>query len=184
MRHPIAVPILCACVLALVPICETRGGAAPAAESKADGPAAISPNEVVAVGRRWFEGLKAKNPAQVAAETVYPFTFGSTSRKKRCEGVADDEKKLEAIVGCVIKRDKLLMGEMKYAEKIDVKAIEANDVPVEFRKLVGKVGEGDRLATWFINGDGVSFGFLLVIGGEQGRAGVKTFLMDTEVESG
>ncbi len=57
--------------------------------------------------------------------------------------------------------------------------------PAWLAKLIGKPASGDWLVGGFLNGDGITFEFVLVVvPGGSGAAVVKAFLVNAGVESG
>jgi hypothetical protein len=77
------------------------------------------------------------------------------------------------------------MKELSYSSEVDLRTIERPQVPKSLRGLLADVESGDRIVTGFINGEGISFEFVFLIGPRDGGDPVvKLLLMDTDVEGG
>ncbi len=145
----------------------------------------ISEEQAVAVARSWLDALVAQNVGKLAEKTRFPFSYKSTSAKKTCEGTAADAKKLATTVDCLARRDHLLLEELGHAESLEVKVMEPAHVPLWLRKMMGRPAAGERLVGTFINGDGITFEFVLVVvPSETGVGAVQAFLVSAEVERG
>lgn len=147
--------------------------------------AKLSAEEAASAARAWLDALKRRDTRALAEKTRFPFVYETTSRKKLCEGTAVDAKELAATVDCLARRDKLLLEQLAHVERLDVKVLEPARTPPSLAKLIGKPTGGDRLVGAFLNGDGITFEFVLVVvRGGSGFGVVKTFLVNAEVESG
>jgi len=151
-----------------------------------DTPAArLTAGQAASTARAWLDALKRRDTAALAEKTQFPFTYKTTSRKKLCEGRAVDAKKLAATVDCLALRDKLLLEQLGYAEHLEVKVLEPAQIPPWVAKLAGKPTGRDWLVSAFLNGDGITFEFVLVVvPGGSGLGVVKTFLVNAEIELG
>jgi hypothetical protein len=141
------------------------------AQAKTD-PAAL------AVARSWPHAVERGNAEVLTKTTSVPFTYATTNKVKRCERSVSSEKDLSSWLTCMRKNEKLLMEEIRQGD------VQPSDPPnVEskaLKALAGKIpGDGKWIET-YINGDGVTFTFRLLLAGSS----VAAFLVDAEFENG
>jgi hypothetical protein len=145
--------------------------AAAGARPKAD-PTALE------TARKWLSTVAAGDSSAVAKVTSVPFTFATTAKVKRCEGVAADQERLGKWLDCLRRDNKLLLEEARQG------ALTIADPPNVESKVLRALGS--KIATkgtWIeaiINGDGVTYTFRFLIVGNS----IAAFLVDAEVERG
>lgn len=145
----------------------------------------IGAEQAASAARAWLDALKRRDMEALAERTRFPFTYRSTNRRKLCEATSADARQLTAVVDCLARRDKLLLEELARAAKVEVKVLEPARAPAWLAKLIGKPAGGDWLVGGFLNGDGITFEFVLVVlAGGSGPGVVKAFLVNADVESG
>jgi hypothetical protein len=142
--------------------------------------------KAIAVARAWLEDLKANDKTKMGEHTKLPFLYATTNHMKMCDGTATNISKLDALVDCLQKREKIFVEELAHAGKLRLKVVEPTKVPPSLAKLVGAPGAGEQLVSTFINGDGVTFEIVLSIAAREGTssAAVRAVFLNTEVESG
>jgi hypothetical protein len=122
------------------------------------------PSAIAAV-KTWLAALGAKSPARLRAASTAPFTYATHGVRKRCDGVAADEKAVDKLLKCVVRTEKLLIGELRYLDEVVLQGAEGggsqpiDSYPSYLRELVGKLDttEGHATIGGYINGDGETF---------------------------
>jgi hypothetical protein len=140
--------------------------------------------KAVAAAKAWIETLKSKDLNKVSANSGLPFAYKTTDKKKTCDGVADDASKRTALIECVLAREKLMIDELTEADEMKFKAIAVRQIPAELKRIVSAPGSNERLVTSYLNGDGVTFTFVFLIGASGGKAVTRAVFVDTEFHSG
>jgi hypothetical protein len=155
--------------------CGSRTGAQPTPP--------LSPSEATSSAGAWLNALKTRDVPKLAERTQFPFTYRTTNSEPVCEGASANAGMLETTVDCLVRRDENLFEELAVSEGFGVKALEPAQVPPWAAKLMGQAARSDRLVSAFINGDGITFEFVLVVvRGATGSGAIRSFLVNTEVE--
>jgi hypothetical protein len=134
----------------------------------------------VAAVRTWLAAMGAKNVAKLRDASAVPFTFLTDAKRKRCEGVAADDKALGKTLKCAMRTEKLLIEELKYLDDVVLQGAEGGgSQPITsyasyLRELVDKLDttEGHATVGGYINGDGETFDFVFAVRPD-GKGGFK-----------
>ncbi|HEY7375485.1 MAG TPA: hypothetical protein VIF57_25230 [Polyangia bacterium] len=125
----------------------------------------------IAAVKTWLAALGAKNPAKLRAASVVPFTYVTHGQRKRCDGVAADDKALGKILKCMVRAEKLLIGELRHLDEVVLQGAEGggaqpiDSYPSYLGDLVGTLDatEGHATVSGYINGDGETFEFVFAV---------------------
>ncbi|HTQ04172.1 MAG TPA: hypothetical protein VMI54_09955 [Polyangiaceae bacterium] len=143
-------------------------------------PTAVKPEQVAT---NWLKALGAGDIDELSNSTVFPFSFRTTDKTKECEGAIASESGLREFVPCLRKQRKSLMKELGYAESSKVDVVERMDAASSLRPLLSDLRADEVLVTGFINGDGVSFGFGVVLMRSSRGLRVRSFALDEDFEA-
>ena len=147
-------------------------------------PATLSLGVATSTVGAWLNALKTRDMPKLVEKTQFPFTYRTTNREPVCEGTTANARMLESTVDCLIRRDKRFIEELAHAENFGVKALDPAQPPPWAAKLLGPPASGDRLVSAFVNGDGMTFEFVLVVApGATGSGAVRSLLANTELEA-
>jgi hypothetical protein len=169
----------------LVPVTLAVGLAGAPAQA-APRPAAKATPDAQAV-RTWLTALAATDPRTLAEASTLPFTFATNYKWKKCDGTANDEKAQQKTFKCLFSNEKILIGELKYADENTViqgaepQGAEAiKDVPRQLREVVKKLGTAGEqvLVGGYLNGDGIVFQFVFALRPVAGKLKVSGLAMD------
>lgn len=145
----------------------------------------VDARQALAAAQAWLEAMKSGDGAQMAQHTRFPFRYDTTDRKKSCDGIVAESRGLQEWLACLARKDELLVKEVSHAESpnLQLEVVTLDGTPQALRRLVGKPGKGAQLVSTYINGDGITFEFVIVVCGAHGaeRALVSAFLVNAEV---
>ena len=134
------------------------------------------------VARSWLAAA-AGDRAAVEGATAVPFTYRTTNKIHRCEGVVRDASALAKWSSCFAKEQKLLLDEIRTGASLQGPS--KHEVASKALQAVAARVRGDgRWLYAYISGDGVTFFFLFQIVGGDGAAKVRAVVLDEEFESG
>ncbi len=108
------------------------------------------------------------------------FEFRTTNVKKSCEGTFSGRAVIATALACVKTSEKLLIEELSQVEDFTLKPVHVSAAPKELRRLLRSGIKNSTLMLGSLNGDGVTFEILLVVG----RGGVIAFSYNVEFETG
>ena len=154
----------------------------PAKPSTETSPSTSKPSreQALSLANDWLQALKTNDPAKLSRVTQLPFTYKSLGKKRLCERTIKDTTGVESLLKCFYAKETLFLEELKQADANETK-LEAGDlqyVPKKLLALLGKAHAASVLVTAYINGDGVTYTFLLAVGAaDAGAAGVRTFAL-------
>ena len=153
------------------PVAQSGGEQKEAAAPKAVDPAGLAANFLTA----FRDGELAALSPLVCRE----FQFRSTARVDECRGTASTSEEFDSLVRCV-RADATLQRELQYASGLvpSISAIPA--LPHWALPLVSANARAQPAADAYINGDGVTFRFVLISSGDC----VEWLLLTAEFEAG
>jgi hypothetical protein len=139
--------------------------------AQAAGPAAPPDPAALSTVRSWLATLATKDLAKLRDASALPFIYVTDSKRKRCDGVARDEKSVLKTLKCLIGTEKVLIGELRYPDGVVLQGAEPKgsqpigSYPSTVRKLADKLGtvEGQTTIEGYINGDGATFEFIFFV---------------------
>jgi hypothetical protein len=138
----------------------------------------LAPEVALAAVNGWLDALRTKDAAKLRELTRLPLAYKSIGKKKLCEGVVKDGAGLDAMTTCFAKKETLFLEELKRGEDLAPKVVDPGHAPKSLMKLLDKSESEQTLVSGYINGDGVTYGLLLVVApGDSGKAGVSTFAL-------
>jgi hypothetical protein len=138
--------------------------------------------------RLWLRALHDGSVETLASLTTLPFGYRETWPKKQCARVAKDVPALRKWLGCMRKKEDLLIEEL-LREKNDPSHVRLVDgiegASKKLRDLAKAAPGKSRWVNGYINGDGVTYEFLFAIDGddESGRR-VSSMYIDASFDSG
>jgi hypothetical protein len=162
--------------------------AAPTAQAAPKSEAKTTPAAQVALD--WLAALAAKDLRNLSEVSTVPFTFATDYKRKKCDGVANDEKARQKTFRCLFSDEKILIGELQYMQENTViqgaepKGAEAiKDVSSKLHGLVKNLGtaDGQALVGGYLNGDGIVFEFLFAVRPAAGNLRISGLAMAFEV---
>jgi hypothetical protein len=142
------------------------------------GPARASePPAAPDVVRDWLGLLRAGALTALAEATDLPFAYQEAWPKKQCTSTARTRSALASWTEC-IRKDEVLLGELAFLSE----TLEFHKAPAEaspsLRSLANRFrGTGEWVAA-YINGDGVTYTFLVLVTRRHGKARVAVWIVD------
>jgi hypothetical protein len=128
---------------------------------------------------RWLASLEADERDALVRTTELPFEVRTTAKTKPCDGIFRSLAELIRSIEC-LRSDELLMEELRYFERSNARALSAAALPAWTRRHLRKRPEALVPVRVFINGDGVSYVLVFLVG----QNGVRMLLLHTEHENG
>jgi len=145
-----------------------------AANTKVDSARAVT------VATDWLVALRKNDTGQLSRTTAFPFSYRSTGKRKFCEGAIKDQAGMAGLMKCFRTKEKLFIGELKHADDMQLTITDGRDASKSLLKLLDKKDQDGTLVSSFINGDGVTYTFLLVVSQNGTAVGVSTFALEAE----
>jgi hypothetical protein len=134
--------------------------------------------------RGWLRAVEANDRRAVSGTVSLPFRYREAWPKKQCERTVKDHKELADWLTCVRKKEKLLIGELKWEkENLRLAAGDA-EAPDELRGLAKDLGETGEWVNGSVHGDGVTYQFLILLRRSDGKPRVSAFLIDATFDGG
>jgi hypothetical protein len=134
--------------------------------------------------RGWLRAIRANSKEAVSGATSLPFTYREAWPKKRCERSSKDQKGLADWLTCVRKKEKLLIGELKW-EKENLRLAAGNaQASDKLRALAKDFGSTGEWVNGAVNGDGVTYEFLFLLQTVDGKPRVSAVLIDVSFDQG
>jgi hypothetical protein len=133
--------------------------------------------------RAWLRSLRTGKSAAIAESMSLPFTYREAWPKKQCDRLVIDQKSLAEWVGCIRKKEDLLLGELKWEKENLTLESGQGKSPQKLRALTKDLGPGEWVHGW-INGDGVTYEFLLLVDRTSGKPRVSACIIDASFDEG
>jgi hypothetical protein len=145
---------------------------------------AVPPTETV---RLWLRALHDGNAETLESLTTLPFAYREAWPKKQCSQVAKDAAAIRKWLDCARKKEELLIEELRW-EKDDPNHVHLGLGLDAAGKKLRALAKGSAGKTWvngFINGDGVSYGFLFALDGDDANGWrIAAMFIDASFDSG
>ncbi len=148
------------------------------------GPARADRDGAFTVASEWLSNVRANDAKGVSAATTVPFLYRTTNRRKKCEGEVKDVAALNRWLECFRKSQNLLIEELAAADGVALSP-GGGAVPTKLSQMKKSVTGDGMWVQAFLNGDGISYGFLIfVTKPPSGRGQVKAVLIDVSFDGG
>jgi hypothetical protein len=136
--------------------CATQHQALPPNDANSASNAAAS----LALAKQWFERLRDHDSEALASATQFPFEYQTTAEQDPCRAVVSTLAELRVFVACV-SRDPLFMTELRHADDLGLTVVSPNSLPPWAHPRLARMAQGPLPIHGYINGDGVSYEFVL-----------------------
>jgi hypothetical protein len=135
----------------------------------------------------WLRALHDGNAETLESLTAVPFAYREAWPKKQCSQVAKDAAAIRKWLDCARKKEDLLIEELRW-EKDDPNHAHLRlglDAAAKKLRALAKGSVGKTWVNGFINGDGVTYGFLFALDGDDAVGWrIAAMFIDASFDSG
>lgn len=144
-------------------------------------PAAAPQGPQWIAARKWLAALGHYDVDALTQLTSFPLAYRTTGMRRQCASGSRDAAALKRWVGCLRKTKSLITAELAASEGV----VDYNAIPDPDLEAASKGLAGGEWVTFFLNGDGVSFGFRLLVSDAPGVPPVvKALLVSASFDRG